>query len=99
MAEPKNRNIIIVYNNLVFIEGLKLLLATNTHYRVIEECENGTEIVVSEKLKMVNLIFIYIEIQETNRIEATRKICNRFQKRPLIAMSMLYKDRYKFCCV
>lgn len=81
-------HIILADDNKYFLEGLKLVLLRYDEYVVIDECNNGRELLNSHLLPMANLILSDVDMPLMNGIEAVKRINFRFPHLPIIALTM-----------
>ena len=90
----ENINIIIADDNETFLEVLKLILAKNKKYNIIETCYNGEELLECKMLHKADLILCDIEMPVFDGIEATRRINFNYPKLPVIALTMHIEKIY-----
>lgn len=74
-----------------FIEGIKLVLSTNTKFQIIDECSDGQELVLCTNLHRANVMLIDLDMPKLNGLEAAKHINMEYPHIPLIAVTM-HKD-------
>ena len=86
MTEPIK--IILVDNNLQFLEGLQLFFQRDSKYHVLELLSNGEQLVSSDKLHLADLIISDIDMPVMGGVEAARKVNEKLPHLPIIALTM-----------
>ncbi len=84
--------IIIADDNKSFIEGIEIVLSTDSNYTVLDKCYNGQELVKSTYLHDAQIILSDIEMPLIDGIKAAKNINYRYPRLPMIALTM-YMDR------
>lgn len=84
--------IIIVDDQPIFREGLKLYLENELGHLVISEAKNGKEFIKLSNLHQSDIILMDIEMPEMNGLDASKKILKRYPYLNIIAITM-YQDK------
>lgn len=86
--------IILVDDHDIFRNSLKSMLSLDNIAKVIDEAENGKELL--EKLESSNpdLVLMDIEMPVMNGIEATKKALKKYPELNILVLSMFGEERY-----
>ena len=85
-----NVNIIIHDDDKKFIEALSLLLTKQTHFKIIDTCTNGFELINNINIPYASLLIINLNKSKTNALELAVTIKSKYPRLSMIAISMYY---------
>jgi len=91
MKEKKVYNIMIVDDHALFRHGLKLILNSQSDFKVVSEASNGIEFLRNIEIVPVDVVLLDIAMPEMNGIEAAEIALKKFPDLKIIALSM-YRD-------
>lgn len=92
MAHNETYKIILVDDQILFREGLKIFLENELGHTIIAEASNGKEFLALPNIHESDIIFMDIEMPEMNGLEASKKILWRYSYLKIIAITM-YSDK------
>ncbi|MBN2165336.1 MAG: response regulator transcription factor [Marinilabiliaceae bacterium] len=84
----RKTKVIITDDSPSFIQGLVLMIGSNSLFEIIATCSNGLELLQSKDLLRADLLLIDIEMPVMNGFEAAKKISFIEPKLPMIAITM-----------
>ncbi len=87
-------NIILVDDHALFRNGLKLLLGSNNHFRVVAEASNGQEFLDLIDIIPVDIVLMDISMPIMNGIEATELALSKKPDLKVITLSMYGDEAY-----
>jgi DNA-binding NarL/FixJ family response regulator len=93
MDEPKMR-IIIVDDNKLFRDAIKLYLVNELNIDVVGEATNGKEFLALINNAFVDIVLMDIQMPELDGIAATKKWCLRNPGTKVIAVTMFTDKAY-----
>lgn len=82
-------NILIADDHTMFSNGLRMLLATNSNYRVVAAVNNGAQILDVLEQQRIDVILMDINMPVLSGYDATIIISKRFEATKILALSML----------
>ncbi|MCM3569794.1 response regulator transcription factor [Neobacillus mesonae] len=88
--------IIIVDDQGIVRDGLKMLLSLNEEIQVIGEAANGEELLSLLKTKVPDVILMDIRMPVMNGIEATKAVKAQYPKVKVIILTTFNEDEYIF---
>lgn len=92
-----NYKIIIVDDHHLFRNGLKLLLNGIENFKVINEAENGIELLeILSKDGIPDVILLDIEMPKMNGIETAEKVLELYPEAKIIVLSMYGDEEYYY---
>ncbi|MGZ3867309.1 MAG: response regulator, partial [Bacteroidia bacterium] len=80
--------IILADDHSIIRNGLRAMLSSRNDIEIIEEAENGKEVLGLLRNKEADIVVMDINMPEMNGIETTRKITAEFPKVKVVCMSM-----------
>ncbi|RID82402.1 DNA-binding response regulator [Peribacillus asahii] len=89
-------DIIIVDDQVIVRDGLKMLLSLNEEIRVIGEAANGEEVLSLLSIKVPDVILMDIRMPIMNGIEATKVIKAQYPNVKVIILTTFNEDEYIF---
>ena len=92
MDDEQTYKIILVDDQPIFREGLKLYLENELGHTIIAEANNGKEFLQLSNIHKADIIIMDIEMPEINGLEASKIILDRFSYLKIIAITM-YQDK------
>lgn len=87
-------NILIVEDQSIVRQGLKLMLEQDGNIRVVAEASNGREAIKCVEEQMIDLVLMDIRMPVMNGIEATRIIKERFPQVKILILTTFNDDEY-----
>lgn len=84
--------VVIVDDNLTFLEGLEALLDMDDRIEVVARFTNGRDLVEYDRLNQVDLILLDVEMPEMNGIIAAKLVNFENPRVKIIAVTM-YQDK------
>lgn len=87
----KEVKIILADDHQIIIDGLELLLSSQSGYKVISKATNGIDLLKDIELFQPDLVISDIEMPGMNGIESSKEIRKRFPDIKIIILSM-YKE-------
>ena len=94
IKKVKTQKIIIADNNKTFREGFKRILLNIGHVEIVNEVENGEELLNALAAENVDIVFTDVNMPELNGIEATRIAHEKYPNIRIIAFTSLENKRY-----
>ncbi len=86
--------IIIVDDNILFVEGIKLFLEKDNNFEVIATANNSNEFFQLNNIGLADIILLDIEIPGMNGFDIAKEINWSFPKLKLIAITMFQDKVY-----
>jgi len=92
----KKINILLVDDHKLIRDGIKSIINTSKHIKVVGDCSNGKEAIdfLKEKEGGVNVILMDITMPELNGIDATEIITKLYPKIKILALTMHIEESY-----
>ena len=90
----KSINLVIADDHKIFRDGIKALLEKEKDIEVLAEAESGNEVMEKLDKQQVNVILMDIDMAETNGIETTRKIKEKYSSVNILVLSMHGEQNY-----
>lgn len=87
-------NVMIVEDQSIVRQGLKLMLEQDEQIKVVCEAENGKEAIEQLNNRMIDLILMDIRMPVMNGIEATRIIKNKWPEVKILILTTFNDDEY-----
>ncbi|WP_170008243.1 response regulator [Bacillus fonticola] len=87
-------NIIIIDDHQLFREGVKRILEFEKTFRIVAEGEDGSEALRLVEQFRPDVVIMDINMPETNGVEATRKLINRYPETKVIILSIHDDESY-----
>lgn len=91
---PKVITVLIADDHKIFRDGIKALLEKEKDIEVLAEAENGNEVMEKLDVQQVNVILMDIDMAETNGIETTKKIKEKYPGVNILVLSMHGEQNY-----
>ena len=92
MESQKKYKIILVDDQPIFREGLKLYLENELGHNIIAEASNGKEFLELTNIYDSDIVLMDIEMPEINGLKASKKILERFSNIKIVAITV-YQDK------
>jgi len=92
MEDAQTYKIILVDDQPIFREGLKLYLENELGHSVIAEASNGIEFLKLNNIHKADIVIMDIEMPKMNGLEASKVILERYSNLKIIAITM-YQDK------
>ncbi|MBS4211255.1 MULTISPECIES: response regulator [Neobacillus] len=89
-------DVIIVDDQGIVRDGLKMLLSLNEEIRIIGEATNGEELLVFLERMTPNVILMDIRMPVMNGIEATKAVKEKYPNVKVIILTTFNEDEYIF---
>lgn len=86
-----NIKVVLVDDNLAFLEGLEALLETDERYEVVAKFTSGKDLLNYEKLNSVELLLLDVEMPDMNGIQAAKMVNFEYPRIKMVAVTM-YQD-------
>lgn len=86
--------IIIVDDHQIFRTGLNLVLNGLKNYKVVGQAGSAKELLLLLKKETADIIFMDIQLPDTNGIELTRMIKEKYPQTKIIALTMFGEIEY-----
>jgi len=90
----KTQKIIIADNNKYFREGLKAILQNISNSEMINEANDGYQLLDEMEKRAADIIFLEVVLNGINGVEVTRRIKKAYPETCVIAFSSLENKRY-----
>lgn len=85
----------VVVDDLKLIrQGLRLLLADEKVVEVVGEADNGLDAIAQVEQLQPDVVLMDIEMPTLNGVEATRRICDRFERVKVLILSVDDDEEY-----
>ncbi len=84
--------IILVDDQPIFREGLRLYLENELGHTVIAEASNGKEFLKLKNIHKADIVIMDIEMPEMNGLEASKIVLDKYSNLKIIAITM-YQDK------
>jgi len=92
MENKQTYKIILVDDQPIFREGLKLYLENELGHSVIAEASNGIEFLKLNNIRKADIVIMDIEMPKMNGLEASKLVLNQYLDLKIIAITM-YQDK------
>lgn len=89
-------NVIIVDDQQIIREGLKMMLSLSNDINIIGEAENGKELLALLPDKLPHIILMDIRMPEMDGVEATRIVKEKYPNIKVIILTTFNEDQYIF---
>ncbi len=86
--------IILVDDQPIFRQGIKLYLENELGHEVIAEANNGMEFLKLPNIQKADIIIMDIEMPEMNGLEASKIILDQYSNLKIIAITMYQEKAY-----
>lgn len=86
--------LLLVEDQAIVRQGLKVILEQDTKLRVVEEAENGQQAIEKLENKMVDLVIMDVRMPVMNGIEATRIIKQQWPTIKILMLTTFNDDEY-----
>lgn len=87
-------NVLIVEDQSIVRQGLKLMLEQDEKIRVVAEAENGEEAIKKMEAHVIDVVLMDIRMPVMNGLEATRKIKERWPNVKILILTTFNDDEY-----
>ncbi|MFS0821121.1 response regulator transcription factor [Bacillus sp. 1P02SD] len=87
-------NVLIVEDQSIVRQGLKLMLQQDEQIRVVAEAENGEEAIKKMEAHVIDVVLMDIRMPVMNGLEATRKIKERWPNVKILILTTFNDDEY-----
>src|SRR5690606_20620163 len=87
-------NVLIVEDQSIVRQGLKLMLQQDSQIRVVAEAENGVEAIKMMEAHVIDVVLMDIRMPIMNGIEATRNIKERWPNVKILILTTFNDDEY-----
>lgn len=87
-------NVLIVEDQSIVRQGLKLMLEQDEKIRVVAEAENGEEAIKKMEAHVIDVVLMDIRMPVMNGLEATRKIKERWPNAKILILTTFNDDEY-----
>lgn len=87
-------SVLIVEDQSIVRQGLKLMLQQDEQIRVVAEAENGEEAIKKMEAHVIDVVLMDIRMPVMNGLEATRKIKERWPKVKILILTTFNDDEY-----
>lgn len=91
---PKKITVLIADDHKIFRDGIKALLEKEKDMQVLAEAENGGQVLEKLADQPVDVILMDIDMAETNGIETTRLVKDKFPNVNILVLSMHGEQNY-----
>ena len=87
----RKTRVVIVDDNVAFLEGIEALLETNDDIEVVAKFTSGKALLDYSHLNSIDLILLDVEMPELNGIQTAKLINYQYSRIKIIAITM-YQD-------
>ncbi|WP_064091863.1 response regulator transcription factor [Rossellomorea aquimaris] len=87
-------NIVIIDDHQLFREGVKRILEFEPSFNVVAEGDDGSEAMNLVEIHEPDVVLMDINMPETNGVEATRELMNRYPDTKVIILSIHDDENY-----
>jgi DNA-binding NarL/FixJ family response regulator len=87
-------NILLVEDQALVRQGLKIMIEQDEQLKVVAEAENGLEALAKMEKHMIDLVIMDIRMPVMNGLEATRKIKERWANVKILILTTFNDDEY-----
>nr|WP_309100850.1 response regulator transcription factor [Fredinandcohnia onubensis] len=87
-------NVLIVEDQSIVRQGLKLMLEQDEKIRVVAEAEHGEEAIKKMEAHVIDVVLMDIRMPVMNGLEATRKIKERWPNAKILILTTFNDDEY-----
>ncbi|WP_099351399.1 response regulator transcription factor [Fredinandcohnia onubensis] len=87
-------NVLIVEDQSIVRQGLKLMLEQDEKIRVVAEAENGEEAIKKMEAHVIDVVLMDIRMPVMNGLEATRKIKEGWPNAKILILTTFNDDEY-----
>ncbi|MCC3359005.1 response regulator transcription factor [Bacillus sp. REN16] len=87
-------NVLIVEDQSIVRQGLKLMLQQDEQIQVVAEAENGEEAIKKMEAHVIDVVLMDIRMPVMNGLEATRKIKTRWPNVKILILTTFNDDEY-----
>ncbi len=84
--------LILVDDQALFREGLRILLSQNPRLEIVAEAANGEEAIATAKLHVPDIILMDLRMPRLNGVEATRQITRELPETRVIVLTTFEDD-------
>ncbi len=88
--------ILLVEDQTIVRNGLRMILEQNEHFQVTAEASNGIEALSQLQMHQVDLVLMDVRMPEMNGIEATKRIKNQYPQLKVIILTTFEDDEYAY---
>ena len=90
----KKTRVLIADDHKIFRDGIKALLEREKDIQVLAEAESGNEVLEKLSGQTVDVILMDIDMADTNGIETTRQVKEKFPQVNILVLSMHGEQNY-----
>ncbi|MEH7382026.1 response regulator transcription factor [Bacillus sp. JJ1533] len=87
-------NVLIVEDQSIVRQGLKLMLQQDKQIRVVAEAENGEDAINKMEAHVIDVVLMDIRMPVMNGLDATRKIKERWPNVKILILTTFNDDEY-----
>jgi DNA-binding NarL/FixJ family response regulator len=87
-------NILLVEDQALVRQGLKMMIEQDEQLKVVAEAENGLEALGKMEMHMIDLVIMDIRMPVMNGLEAIRKIKERWANAKILILTTFNDDEY-----
>lgn len=84
--------LVLVDDQALFREGLRILLGQHPHLEIVAEASNGEEAIAAAKLHVPDIMLMDLRMPRLNGVEATRQICAEMPEVRVIVLTTFEDD-------
>lgn len=88
------KNVLIVEDQSIVRQGLKLMIESDPEFQVVAEASNGLEAIKILEKHVVDVVLMDIRMPVMNGLEATKKIKGRWPKVKIFILTTFNDDEY-----
>lgn len=89
-------HILLVEDQSIVRNGLKMIIEQDTRFQIIAEASNGLEAIVELERHHVELVLMDIRMPEMNGIEATKTIKNKYPEMKILILTTFEDEEYAY---
>ncbi len=86
--------VLLVEDQTIVRQGLKVILEQDPNFKVTQEAENGIQAIEIMEMHLIDFIMMDVRMPKMNGIEATRMIKNRWPDTKILILTTFNDDEY-----
>lgn len=86
--------VMLVEDQAIVRQGLKVILEQDEHIKVVQEAENGREAIKNLEKHLIDFVMMDVRMPVMNGIEATKKIIQRWPHIKILMLTTFNDDEY-----